>query len=411
MATLQTTLLVNELAEVALESWYLFLSILKPNDIGPHVGPTSASIVWSWSSLSPSARHIAQKCLNLIIFELAPDLGRALDQVVDLVGIPELQAAERKLLELRAVWRPKDHLCQILQRSGSDNVTVSIQALRELKAFMLGEHKDYARSLATGDVFDPLVGQILSALFAAASRDNDGVDTLRLLALECLGVLGAVDPDRCEIDARDRRMIMLSNFADESESITFALHLITDMLVGAFRSTSDIRYQTHLAYAIQELLKFCHFTPALVTAGAASATIKVRNRWTALPKNVLETVTPLLEGRFTLARNPLPEIAYPIYPNHSTYREWIQTWTSHLIVSAAGPTAQTIFGVFLWAVRNKDAGVAYHLLPHLVLNILISGQDGDVEHIRSELLAVLEDQINPESRFSHDMKLLSAQAN
>jgi serine/threonine-protein kinase ATR len=182
-------------------------------------------------------------------------------------------------------------------------------------------------------------------------------------------------------------------------------------LVGAFRSTSDIRYQSHLAYAIQELLSFCKFTPALVTTtGTASIPLKVRNRWSSLPEHVHETVTPLLGSRYALTMKPLSVPNHPIYPHQPTYREWIQLWTSHLITKASGETAQVIFGVCCSAARNKDVSVAHHLLPHLVLNILISGDAEDVRNIRSELLAVLEDQVSSESDSTADKRLLSAQA-
>ena len=78
-------------------------------------------------------------------------------------------------------------------------------------------------------------------------------------------------------------------------------------------------------------------------------------------------------------------------------------------MQASGSTAQTIFSVFRSAVRNKDVGVAHHLLPHLVLNILISGSEEDAQNIRKELLVVLEDQVNADSNSSPDKKLLSAQ--
>ena len=177
-----------------------------------------------------------------------------------------------------------------------------------------------------------------------------------------------------------------------------------------FVRQSDIKYQSHLAYSIQELLRFCKFTPALVASGSTtSVPLKVRHRWNSLPKHVLETVTPLLEARFTLNQKSAAKLAHPIYPNQSTYREWIQIWTGHLITRASGATAQTIFSVFRSAVRNKDVGVAHHLLPHLVLNILISGNEEDAQAIRNELLVVLEDQVNPDSATTADKKLLSAQ--
>jgi len=62
-----------------------------------------------------------------------------------------------------------------------------------------------------------------------------------------------------------------------------------------------------------------------------------------------------------------------------------------------------------FAVRNKDVAVAHHILPHLVLNILISGKEEDVQGIRLELLAVLEDQVDVDSGSTADKKLLSAQ--
>lgn len=410
MATLQTTLMVPDLADVVLSSWYDFLSALGPQDVGPHVGPTSASFVSSWSTLSAVAREHAKKSLDFIIFDIGEHLGKHLDEVVDLGAIPDLRDAHKKLKLLRKGWTPSDKLQRILERSSSDNLTVAVQCLGELKSFMLAEHRDFVRELASGDIFDPFVGQILSALFAAASRDGDDTEALRLLAFECISILGAVDPDRCEIGFSDPRIIMLNNFTDEGESVSFALHLIKDVLVGAFRSTSDIKYQSHLAYSIQELLRFCKFTPALVASGSTtSVPLKVRHRWDSLPKHVLETVTPLLEARFTLNQKPPTELTHPIYSNQSTYREWIQIWTGYLITEASGTTAQTIFSVFRSVVRNKDVGVAHHLLPHLVLNILISGSEIAAQNIRDELLVVLEDQVNPNSGTTADKKLLSAQ--
>jgi serine/threonine-protein kinase ATR len=284
-----------------------------------------------------------------------------------------------------------------------------LQSLSELKRFMLTDHPDLIQGLKSGDIFDPLVGQTLAALLAAAGRDVDEGDPLRPLAFECLSILGAVDPDRCELRVKESSMIVYQNFCDEEESISFALHLITDLLVEAFRSTSDMRYQSHIAFTIQELLRFCHFTPALVTQERQNVLKKVRKRWNTLPKHVLETVTPLLEARYTVTHTPHPSAESPVYPSRTTYREWIQVWTFQLISQVSGGTAEKIFGVFPSVIRNKDVAVAHALLPHLVLNVLLSGSEQSSTQIRMELLAVLEDQVNPMSSSSPDKKMLSAQ--
>ena len=401
---------IPELSEVTLQSWYKFLTTLNPNDIGTLIGPTSAALVASWTTFTDSGREIAYQALECIVHTMRNHLQQHSVDIVDLTVIPELEPLAGRLKELRGPQTPQEELQRILDQSSSDNLTVAMQSLGELKAFMLKEHKNYIREVTSGDMFDPVVGHLLAALFAAACREGDGTEGLRILAFECIGVLGAVDPDRCEIGVRNTSMVVLKNFTDEGEAVLFALHLIQDLLVGAFRSTSDIKYQSHLAYSIQELLKFCQFTPALVAVGTmTSVPVKVRNRWNALPKHVLETVTPLLEARFTLNQSSSADIQYPIYPTQSTYREWIQLWTTHLITKASGPIAQKLFSVFRLAVRSKDVVVAHHLLPHLVLNILISENEDDAFSIRFEIITVLQDQVDTESNSTSDKKLLSAQ--
>ncbi|OBZ70466.1 Serine/threonine-protein kinase atr [Grifola frondosa] len=410
MATLQTMLVVPHLADVTLQSWLTFLTTLEPRDLGSHVGPSSASFLASWSSFSHYGREIAKRCLDYMISDKGQELGTYLDEVVDLRSVPQLAETQKRLSTLRRQWTPRHKLMKILDRLGSDSITVAIQSANELKSFMLENNEEFVRTLASGDVFDPLIGHIMSALFSAACRDGEGSESLRVLAFHCIGVLGALDPDRFEIGISDTKMVILSNFTDENESMSFALHLIRDVLVGAFRSTSDIKYQSHLAYTIQQLLRFCKFTPALVNPGSAgSVPLKVRSRWNSLPKHVLETVTPLLASRYELEIRPMREFQHPIYPTQATYRQWVQSWSGYLITKASGERAITIFSVFSSVVRNKDVGVALHLLPHLVLNILVSGSEDDAFGIRSELLAVLEDQVDPDSQSSADKKLLSAQ--
>ncbi|KAH8834205.1 hypothetical protein DL96DRAFT_1579811 [Flagelloscypha sp. PMI_526] len=420
MATFQTMIQIPELSDVTLESWYRFLGQLSDADLSAHVGATSASIVSVWPSLDEQGRRTAVQTLEYLVLTKGHDLGVGISDVVDLSGIPALKAAHQALRNAQKSWTQKGRLYKILERAASDNVTVAIQALTELHSHMTKGSRDYIRELSSGDVFDPLVGEILVALFAAAGREGFGTEKLRHLALQSLSVLGAVDPDRCEMVAPDPQFIVLNNFADEDESIAFALHLISDLLVGAFRSTSDIRYQSHLAYSIQELLKFCGFKATLLTKGN-SIPVKVRNRWAGLSKHVLETVTPLVGGHFAVDEAPSNvrdnhsnnDVLHPIYIHQLTYREWIQMWSLFLISRTTTGMAKVIFDVFKPSIRNKDAKdvtVAHHILPHLVLNVLVSGTDADRMKIHQELLAVLEDQVNPASKSTRDKRLLSAQA-
>jgi serine/threonine-protein kinase ATR len=412
MATLQVTLGVPELSDVTLDSWFTFLKTLDSRDTLAHAGPTSASLVSHWQSLSPRGQDVASRILRYVVLDMGNSVDPdSLDDVVDMSSIEALSDVQTRLCSMRRDWSVEDKLHRLLERVSSDSLAVTLQALKEVKS-LLNEQMDLFQCLASGDFFDSLVGRILRILSCVAARDVDGMEDIRLIAFECIGAVGALDPDRLDLGTGDSRPIVLKDFADEEESIHFAMHLIKDVLVSAFRSTSDMGYQTNLAYAIQEMLKFCQFNVSLMSSGGftTSASLKARNRWDSLPKHVLETITPLLESRYTMKEKPIPTFELPIYPQHDTYREWLQQWTTYLISEAKGE-AQKVFQPFRSVVRNKDVGVAHHLLPHLVLHALVSGDEEKNWNIRSEILAVLQDQVNEKSSFSADKKLLSAQVN
>jgi serine/threonine-protein kinase ATR len=410
MATLQVTLGVPELSDVTLDSWFTFFKTLDSRDTLAHAGPTSASLVSHWHSLSPRGQEVAGSILRYLVLDVgngvSPD---SLNDVVNMSSIEALSDIQARLYSMRRGWSVEDKLHRLLERVSSDSLAVTLQALKEVKS-LLNEQRNFFQCLASGDFFDSLIGRTLRILSSVAARDVDGMEDIRLIAFECIGAIGALDPDRLDFGMGDSRPIVLKDFADEGESIQFTMHLIKDVLVSAFRSTSDIGYQTNLAYAIQEMLKFCQFNVSLMSSGrfTTSASLKARERWDSLPKHVLETITPLLESRYTMKEKPLPTFEPPIYPQYETYREWLQQWTTCLISEAKGE-AQKVFQPFRSVVRNKDVGVAHHLLPHLVLHALVSGDEEKNWSIRSEIFAVLQDQVNEKSSFSADKKLLSAQ--
>ena len=406
---MQSMLTIHDLADETLSSWHTFITTLAFKDIGPYVGPTSAAFVTAWPTIGHLGRELVKQAFKYLILDNAEAIGSNLDEVVRLNRIPDLAPYSAKLDALRASWSPTMQLENLLGRVKSDNTTVAELSLVELKHFM-DENPQYMLKLASGDVFDPVISKVVTSLWDTACRDGEGMEGLQLLAFDCIGRLGAVDPDRLELAANDSSMILYQNFGDEEESIQFALYLITDVLLGTFRSTSDIKFQSHLAFAIQELLKFCGFTEELVSARSSVALpMKTRSRWFSLPRHVLEACAPLLQAKYTRTWKPPSECAHPIYPSKSTYREWMQDWTAHLIDQVSVRRAKAIFDVFRPVVVDRDVGVARHLLPHLVLHVLISGSDADAQNLQSEIGAVLLDQVHPAAGSSSNRRLLCAQ--
>ncbi|WVR07527.1 hypothetical protein IAU60_004569 [Kwoniella sp. DSM 27419] len=368
----------------------------------------------SMASFSPQyfnekEKHIAKNIIDTIA-DSANSLSQFIDDVVGMDGIPELKGPANKLLAQRKRPGVKESIIKVLDRADSKNIAIATASFRELRSLLL-LRQNAVENFARGDAFDPVMARVMSSLLAAAARDGE-CQELRDISYECLGIIGALDPDRLAVKTDNGSMTLASNFTEQEESKDFAVHLIRDLLVDAFRATNDTKHQTHLAYAIQELLKYCGLTTKVLTMTDRKS--KVVDRWHSLPKDQLETLTPLLESRFSYTDAPVKISKHPIYSETPTYREWLQRWTTDLIgkvMSMAGDgiairDSKTIFGAFRGVLRNQDVTVAHHILPHLVLNVLLSGMPTYREEICLEINVVLQDQVNPKG--PADKRALSA---
>ncbi|WVQ89598.1 hypothetical protein IAS59_003360 [Cryptococcus gattii] len=385
----KNTLGIKELRHETLNTWAVFTSTLKYADVGPFVGRTTGALVANWPTFDNSAKSIAIRIIDEIA-DSANDLSQFVEEVVGMDHIDELQRAASLLTAQRKKWPIDVRITKVL-----DRVAKSIQ------------------DLVKGDTFNSVAARLMSTLLSIATRDGD-CQELRDLSYECLGIIGALDPDRLGFHVESNTLTIASNFADHKESLDFALHLVRDLLVDAFRATNDTKHQNHLAFAIQELLRFCGFSLKVIHP-ASKIDPSIRQRWQSLPKDQLETLTPLLESRFTLHDVSFRTFSHPIYVTAPTYREWLQRWATDLISKVMSmpdtdrsvSDSKAIFGVFCGVLRNQDVSVAHHILPHLVLNVLLSGVREYRDEICLEIKTVLQDQVQPTS--PADRRSLSAQ--
>ncbi len=414
MATLQSALEAPGLREVTLQAFKVFIERLKFSEIGPFLGTTTATFVRLWPEFTDPQRRIAVETVNYIVIENGNNLSKFTQDVADLSGIPELEPANLKLGEIRKAWGFDRRSDILLERIKSENDVVTLQALNELGT-LLTERTAELQKLTAGDSFDGSVGKLVKTLFAVAVKEGVENEQIRNRAFECLGILGAVDPDRFEMPPAEAAFVVEEDFKNHDEAIKFALHLIQDLLIGAYRSTNDTRHQETLAFAIQELLNFCGFVPEVMAVNDKAA-IKavdpvVLKRWRELPAVVHETCGPLLGGSFSFkSREETEPVGYPIYSNTSSYRDWIRTFASYLISQLEHEIPKRVFGAFPPVLHLEDTAVAQHLLPHLVLTAVISGSVEVRDKLREEMMTVLRDQVSPtHTRLSENSRSLSAQ--
>lgn len=394
-----------------MRTWYSFVDLLKYADVGPFIGATIAALVAEWPSCTQGEREVAVNIVRLIEGN-AKHLQAFRDDIVKFDHIEELKPYHKKLLDYRSKWSKKKYLAKLIERIEHQNIAVATASIRELR-WLLETHHNDVMQLARGDAFDPIMGRVVNSLLVSVARDGDDQEH-RDLAYECFGILGALDPDRFVARSDESSMTIMSNFTDREESIKFVIHLLRDLLASTFRATNDTKHQKTLAFSIQELLKFCGFSVGLVD-GSTSVPLKVRQRWEALPKDVLETVTPLIDAQFKQNKVKTTTLEYPIYPTMNTYREWLQSWTVDLIGrvldmrTGERGDAQIIFGAFNTEAYNQDVAVAHHILPHLVLHVLLSGDSATRNNIRLEIDTVLTDIVSSNRESLADKRINSAQ--
>jgi len=403
---MQSMIYRDGLEGCTLETWLRVVDTLPASEFGPYLGVTAATFVRVWPKLNADSRSTVQQVFDHIL-QRAEQFSAYIADICSLWHIPELSAVQNRLDAIRPELNLQDRLKDMCRRAENPNPSVSYLALAELKS-ELGAH-DQIKGLVSGDTFDLVVGQLIKTLFIVISREGEVYEEPRLAALESMGLLGAVDPDRFDFPAHDDEPFVYLELEDDTTSVRFAEYLIVDVLVGIFRSTADPHFQAQLSYAIQELLSFCGFNAGLVMPGTTSVSLNARNRWSKLPTDIIATVAPLLDGKFSFTGDYPPISSHPIYHSSPGYRDWIQRWAGDLIYHTSGSRAKAIFAPFRAVLRATDVQVCRRLLPYLLLNILITGNDGDVGAVQREMKAVLQDQVNSMSDKAHDQRLLCAQ--
>lgn len=442
MATLLTTLGENVRVRAAcLDALLAFVRTLKSSQLAPFIATLSATVVRLWPELARSTRqrYLSITLVQEIVDQHGDSLSRSSSSATpaaftfaDLSAIPEL----KKLYERLSRARPKQplatRLTELAARCASENAVVSIQALEELRAAMRANADDLAL-FSSGDSFAPVIGSLVKTLFAVITRDasassegtageTDASRLLRNAAFECLGILGAVDPDRTEIAPSDVPQVVFAHFEDPKESRSFAVRLIESLLIDAYQDSSDTRHQQCLGFVIQELLRFCNVSQTAFDARDTKASnddtstvvVDDSGKVTVRPsQKILDTCGSLLASQFMMKdrKDDAGTLAYPLYKSQTSYRAWLLTWTRNLIANVPddGSDVARIFRPFAPVLRIHDAAVARALLPHLVLHALAVGSSALRENVHKEIEAVLNDVVDPGVQMLEASRQLCAQ--
>ena len=412
MAILQSCFQEPAIRQQTLLLWQLLLTrIMVFDDAKSLFAQTTASFVQAYSELSDSEKESVHEILKYVLIDKKAELGTEVHSIANMDGIPELERFQAQLLSQRQQQTFTSQLTGFLARLDTINEIVLVQTLQELATF-LQQQAAHIHKLASGNLFDSILGQTVHELLSVAIRNAEAKTAARPLALRCLGILGALDPDRLTFPAEEGSFPLVHDLRDEAECMAFAQYTTEKVLVKVLRSTTDPHQQSALFLAIQGMAAVCGFDTRTRANGHFQPGVEalVRQRWNAVPKAVQDTIEPIISAQIDLQRQSVETNVYPLYTTKPSYRQWLQAWTSDLITQLVqghagmvypagkhlGPKA--LFEPLSACVRgSRDASVAYYLLPYLIFYAVGVGNTTLTTQIRQELEVVLQDRIAPRS--------------
>ena len=246
----------------AIKAWGTLVENVDSTEVGSMVAHMFAAFVQIWPQCTAQEKDLIKFVIN--------DAVSRHEQIImtdyslpSLSGIPELERIATRLDEWRDKIVPRFVLEKLILRCSHETAVICRQGLIELRDF-LSKQEAFVHSLILVENCDKLITRLMRCLLDVTAKYHDTDAGIIGLAVECLGIVGAVDPSRTDAAKPIEDIILQNNFQDAEESISFATALIELHLVRCFRAATDTKAQAYLAWAMQELLIFCGLTSRLL---------------------------------------------------------------------------------------------------------------------------------------------------
>lgn len=354
------------------------------------IDTTFAIIVQYWDSFTSHSQAQAYDMISRLLRTQATPIREIAHTIPSLASIPLMAKFQDEISKVKNQVATKHLLQALIQRCRHENLTVVLRALTELEEF-LEDHQGFLHEMTISEQPDPIVSDLVRILLDLTVQFNESNDTIVILGARCLGLLGCLDPTRTEAPREKKEVLVLSNFQEAEETVDFVVFFLREVLVKAFLSATNARSQGFLAFAMQELLKFCGLNgPVTLSRNQDKYANAKYLRWVTLPESVRNNLTPFLNSKYVVTPAAVqPETEYPIYRPGLGHGQWLRTFVYDLLRKGRGENIKELFKVFSLIIRTQDTPIATFLLPFAVLNMVISGTERQQLEVGQEILNVL----------------------
>lgn len=361
-----------------------------------------------WQTFDQSSRRVCQDVLVNLMDNHRNLLEEKINELPSFSHITGLAEQEHHLSALRTQLDQRLQFDIFVKRVGHENSGVVLQALTELAAY-LRDNQGYLQTSAISEQPDSIVTQLARALLDCSAKYQGIRQDVTTLCAECIGLAGCLDPNRIETVREKKQFVLLHNFEHPEEISDFGAFILENVLVKAFLSTSDIRFQGFLSYAMQEILERCDFKPALALGNSDPGARVILEKWEALPDSTKEVLKPFMTSQYRVADSSVTAPMFPIFRKGRAYGSWIKALVHDLLRKGQNSHAQLVFDPLSRVIKMKEAVVAEFLLPYLVVHITVGNSTEEVEkeRILNELLEIIQYDLPEDASYTEreNMKL------
>ena len=401
----------RQFTELCCEAWNCFVRLLDVSVLGPMLSQIVANLL----PLLRTEPAKVSEIFEFLIVENKEVLKQNLHELYFLPDTSELQHINSVLRPfVDAVYSTGDLQVQIeYLTKGASHELLDIRHMALSKLIhSLQMNKDVLHSLVlSSETAHPVISQLVTVLLSGC-RDPDPIT--RGLIGRCLGEIGAVDPGRLELMTNQPKE-ELPKFISSMVDDCFAFELISE-LAKAFLGAEDRTAQDCVAYALQELIRIYNICTEQNEPSSSRSSNNGNGRlWQRFSVDIQEILHPLTQSRYMLTFvSNSSTLIHPIYRSRkgANFESWVCTLTSYLGTKLEHDISRRVFEACRGVVKQgSDSHIAVHILPHVAAQVILDGTEEARSKLLQEILAVLYDIKEPDSRTSQltDLRHMSAQ--
>ncbi|KAL0490437.1 serine/threonine-protein kinase ATR [Acrasis kona] len=397
MATLNDIMEDDELRDLACDTWLTFVTVADPG-LKVHMGQISVILL---KYVNSNCSDKIATIFHTIVIDKADIFSDSFKDIPYIPNTPQLSKVSQVVSKHIGSMSLNSQIDRMLKMTSHESSIVVVMCLTQLKDLLINKQQEFRDKVMHNE---QTLNHLMARLLAGC---NDANSDIRLICVQCLGVVGAVDPGTLRVETKFDSREMLTD-------VELVTTLLSDYCIKALK---DVKDHDHVSYVVQELLYYCYrvtVSPSTETyinvddsqqttnTNASNANqkrqvlsldmVKDMSWWNRFNAQQKEIITPYLSSALVAyerkqAQSKPRVRKAPFYQPGTSFDKWLRIWLSELSKRSSG-TRKLIFS-FSRMLANQSPASGMFLLPYLVQNVIMNGGQKEIDEVKEEIIAVM----------------------